>query len=258
MYVDDLLSKGGVPPVPASIIDLVSHVGKASFARRMYNEIYAISGCEHLTGFAFPIAGNPTPILTEDRGGTASARGCAQSYVNAFWRNDPVNSIQRSEAGSRYLASTDISDIGLIDYRRACYTDVNLALRVTLVQNDSEMQFRLNIYKPAHSGFSDRSVDALEASSPLLLALLRRHHEDQAVDTPLHRPQDFIERLSLLAPGLTRREAEVCAGIAFGQTSEGIAIELGIGMNTVLTYRKRAYSRLNITSQNELLRLIMH
>ncbi|MES2529897.1 MAG: LuxR C-terminal-related transcriptional regulator [Pseudomonadota bacterium] len=42
-----------------------------------------------------------------------------------------------------------------------------------------------------------------------------------------------------------------------GVTSEGIGIDLGISRNTVLTYRKRAYARLNISSQNQLFRLIM-
>jgi hypothetical protein len=32
---------------------------------------------------------------------------------------------------------------------------------------------------------------------------------------------------------------------------------LNIGMNTVQTYRKRAYTRLSISSQNELMRLVM-
>lgn len=37
---------------------------------------------------------------------------------------------------------------------------------------------------------------------------------------------------------------------------EAIALTLGIRRNTVLTYRKRAYARLGISSQNELVRLI--
>ena len=39
-------------------------------------------------------------------------------------------------------------------------------------------------------------------------------------------------------------------------SSEAIALTLGISVNTVLTYRKRAYTRLGICSQNELVRFI--
>jgi DNA-binding CsgD family transcriptional regulator len=42
-----------------------------------------------------------------------------------------------------------------------------------------------------------------------------------------------------------------------GMTSEAIGLKLGISVNTVLTYRKRAYGRLNISCQNELMRLIL-
>ncbi len=53
------------------------------------------------------------------------------------------------------------------------------------------------------------------------------------------------------------RETEVCAAIVQGMTSEAIALKLGISVNTVLTYRKRAYMRLGISCQNELLRFIL-
>ena len=50
--------------------------------------------------------------------------------------------------------------------------------------------------------------------------------------------------------------SHLCAAIAVGMNSEAIALTLGIRLNTVLTYRKRAYARLGICSQNELVRLI--
>jgi len=56
---------------------------------------------------------------------------------------------------------------------------------------------------------------------------------------------------------LSDRERQVCALIALGVTSEGIGLRLAIGLNTVLTYRKRAYARLGISSQNELMRRVM-
>jgi DNA-binding CsgD family transcriptional regulator len=38
-------------------------------------------------------------------------------------------------------------------------------------------------------------------------------------------------------------------------SSDAIALELGITPNSAVTYRKRAYSRLGIASQNELFAL---
>ncbi|MDB5874799.1 MAG: regulatory protein LuxR [Ramlibacter sp.] len=51
---------------------------------------------------------------------------------------------------------------------------------------------------------------------------------------------------------LTARERTVCVGILTGYTSEAMALNLGISINSVLTYRKRIYKKLCIASQSEL------
>ncbi len=52
---------------------------------------------------------------------------------------------------------------------------------------------------------------------------------------------------------LPRREAEVCARILYGLSSVGISLDLSVTEETVKTYRKRAYQRLVIGSERELL-----
>lgn len=54
------------------------------------------------------------------------------------------------------------------------------------------------------------------------------------------------------ASHLTMREAEVCAYIVMGYTVFAISLLLGISPNTVATHRKRAYSKLGLSSQTEL------
>ena len=52
---------------------------------------------------------------------------------------------------------------------------------------------------------------------------------------------------------LSRREHQVAELICLGMTTTGISLELGISENTVLTYRKRIYGKIGISSQRELL-----
>lgn len=68
------------------------------------------------------------------------------------------------------------------------------------------------------------------------------------------RSLDQIENClaNALVP-LTRRESAVCARILYGMSSAGIALELNLGEETVMTYRKRAYFRLGFATQRELL-----
>ena len=62
-----------------------------------------------------------------------------------------------------------------------------------------------------------------------------------------------IENCIVATSHLPRREAEVCARILYGLSSVGIALDLTVSEETVKTYRKRAYQRLSIGSERELL-----
>ncbi|MCL4680097.1 MAG: helix-turn-helix transcriptional regulator [Rhodocyclaceae bacterium] len=65
------------------------------------------------------------------------------------------------------------------------------------------------------------------------------------------------DRLLQLQRGLSRRELAVAARVLAGMTSEGIAADLGIGLQSVLTYRKRAYAKLGVCGQRELFALAL-
>ena len=65
----------------------------------------------------------------------------------------------------------------------------------------------------------------------------------------------FATRAPLAA--LTPREREVCCRILSGLSSEAISQELGISLHSTLTYRKRAYQRLGISSQGELFGIVL-
>ena len=65
------------------------------------------------------------------------------------------------------------------------------------------------------------------------------------------------KRFGQLCPLLTQRELEVCARTVMGMTAEAIALDLSIGRASVLTYRQRAYGRLNVCSAYQLSTLIL-
>ena len=64
---------------------------------------------------------------------------------------------------------------------------------------------------------------------------------------------DEIESCIVATSALPRREAEVSSRILYGMSSVGIALDLSVSEETVKTYRKRAYQRLAIGSERELL-----
>ncbi|MGV6871954.1 response regulator transcription factor [Pseudochelatococcus sp. B33] len=96
----------------------------------------------------------------------------------------------------------------------------------------------------------------MEERFSILLTMLAKHINlaRQKTDlTPALASGKMIEDCLLNATDLSRRESEVCSRILLGATTCEIAEELGIGKESVMTYRKRAYRRLSISSQRELL-----
>jgi DNA-binding CsgD family transcriptional regulator len=68
--------------------------------------------------------------------------------------------------------------------------------------------------------------------------------------------QYYRHRLLILDRGLTARELDVAVRALYGLTAEGTALDLAIKTSSVITYRKRAYERLGISSLNELFRMV--
>ncbi|MEC3947813.1 helix-turn-helix domain-containing protein [Sphingobium sp. HWE2-09] len=63
----------------------------------------------------------------------------------------------------------------------------------------------------------------------------------------------IAQRLGRQYPRLTDRERIVCGYTLAGYTAEGISLILGIGISTIVTYRRRAYSRLGVSNANQLI-----
>ena len=105
--------------------------------------------------------------------------------------------------------------------------------------------------------FGRTAVTALEEMSPMLLAILGKHAkavgQQQGFLRALSSLEDIERSIACLGEHFPRREKQVCARMIFGMSSTSIALELAIGEETVVTYRKRLYQRLGIWTQRELL-----
>jgi DNA-binding CsgD family transcriptional regulator len=107
-----------------------------------------------------------------------------------------------------------------------------------------------NAPMPAHA------LDALSKRSGLLLAAHAKHMELLDAHQGAIRAIGSIDRIQecLTASGALRvREIEVCARIIYGLSTLGIAVDLSLGEETVRTYRKRAYQRLALGTERQLL-----
>jgi DNA-binding CsgD family transcriptional regulator len=96
----------------------------------------------------------------------------------------------------------------------------------------------------------------LASRSALLLAAHAKHVEVlDARDSAIRSLSSIVQiEKCLSASGvLTIREVEVCSRIIYGLSTLGIAVDLSLSEETVRTYRKRAYQRLALGTERQLL-----
>jgi DNA-binding CsgD family transcriptional regulator len=239
-------------------VGLVDAVGRPEFSSALFRLAHDAVGCEHVTAFSLDGSHTPRVVLAENAGNGRIASSLAQKYATQYWRLDPANRVfgrigAAHDCWGLRIAASDITDSV---YRNHCYKAVGLDHRLSIVQIRSGRTYRLNFYRGRRQPFSSEAAARVFDAADMLMALIRRHDAESDVSQCLTK-EALTQRLRIIAPDLPARELEVMALIASGLSSHGIALELRISVNTVLTYRKRAYSRLDISTQNELMQLLL-
>ena len=246
-------------PWRANVSRLIDAVATPKFESELFSISRAAINCEHLTAFAVGEDRLPRVLLAANAGNKNVARPLADKYLAAYWDLDPISRTQEPREGAR-VALRILPEIDIADgsYRHDCYTNLRIADRFTILQRHGADVYRLSFYSGAGFGrFAECDISQMANSGDLLMSLLIKNDASNAVKSEAWTPQALMNRLKMVAPGIPAREAEVCTSIMLGMTSEAIGLKLGISVNTVLTYRKRAYGRLRISCQNELMRLIL-
>jgi DNA-binding CsgD family transcriptional regulator len=248
----------------ASVLELshvIGAIGTPAFEHAFLDMARRSMRCTHLTAFSFSDAERPRTLLAANAGHEHAARHMASKYIANYWQLDPANIILKKapEVGQGSTIRLQSHEIEDQSYHRDCYSAANLIDRFSIAKSIGNDIIRLNFYRNETQGrFSDASLDALSDFGEVLVQIVCKH---DALRSPV-RTQDkynqYCKRLMLGAPYLSMREMQVCAYIALGLGSEGIAGELDLSINTIFSHRRRAYAKLNISSQNELLHLLLH
>jgi LuxR family transcriptional regulator, activator of tox operons len=236
---------------------LIEAVGTASFEPTLINFTRQAIGCDHVTAFAHSARTAPRVLLAANAGAQPLARLMAKKYLSNYWQMDPANCIdlRQMRLSSTLAVRLSSDEIPHDDYHFDCYASADLVDRFSILRAQNDEIVRLNFYRRSAIGkFRPTDTRAFDATAELILALILKHNDILNQDNTAQRQPDAVGSAKLQLP---RREAEVCTYISKGLSSRAIAEQLGISVNTVLTYRKRIYTRLGINSQNELLRLML-
>jgi DNA-binding CsgD family transcriptional regulator len=190
--------------------------------------------------------------------------GCVHTlvrdYIRLYHEHDPfwpmLAPSPRRDVQMRAIAVKEIAES---EYVQRLFVGPGIAGKLSIIVRQPRQSLCLTLYRDRRQGFfAGEEVARLDAMTPVLAAALERHTELVAAP-PASDVAGLTELLEAQNGGktLSGREAAVCARVLLGYSNEAVALDLGLSFHSVSTYRRRAYAKLGITSQNELFALML-
>ncbi|MCP3720617.1 helix-turn-helix transcriptional regulator [Paraburkholderia sp. CNPSo 3281] len=244
---------------------LVSGIGDgnraalASAILELLNSLLAVQYCSVLM-----LERNRSPRLLSGAGWKNhwTVFNTATVYAREYFRNDSIYPIvagmYNSEEHTIVVHRQAVSDVGEPAYRKACYDEVGIVDRLSIVVNLGHGRcITTNLYKDKSSGsYTSTDVEVVCGLAKLFANCAVKHYAADVDGDSVVR-NEATERIGELCPDLTEREREVILRILDGITAERIAEDLGISPTTVVTYRSRAYQKLGVSTRRELFAIIL-
>ncbi|OAF07376.1 helix-turn-helix transcriptional regulator [Bradyrhizobium neotropicale] len=236
------------------IAPAVLAIGRPSFPQTLIETLRRIAGVGHCMVFTFDDDRSARCLL--DIGNIPIGPDLGAAYSGHFHLADPNrDTIFRERASvSPFVLPAFARRMYSARYAKIFFEDADIVDKFATAIWVDRTCFYVNFYRTLDQGrFNSHQVERLKGIAPGLGAAVARHFQAQAPSD--HNPFHKLEVLFSTSAPLTRltcREREVCLRILSGFSSEAISADLGISLQSTFTYRKRAYKKLGIVSQNEL------
>ncbi|MDR3097968.1 MAG: LuxR C-terminal-related transcriptional regulator [Paraburkholderia sp.] len=248
---------------------LISALGRDdanALATEVLNLLEPAASVSQCTVFAYEFGNRPRTVSVADHRGGRFLRDVADTYSRLFYALDGNQQIvggHRGEGAGRagsslvlhWQSSADIRHDG---YRHACYATPNVSDRLSLLlQPAADIWLAINLYRGRDAGnFQPAEVEQVESLAPLI-GEAAKHHYALRGQSQMGIPQMMLARLRGLCPTLSKRELDVLRGVLEGKSAAEIAECMGVKPSSAVTYQKRAYQRLGISSQRQLFALCL-
>lgn len=240
---------------------MIGAIGTVAFSGRIAHCLRELCGAE--LAFIFRLVeARPVEFVSISCDGINPNRveRVRDTYLGGKWWqfDDEINALCAGNDENCQMLKTDFKLSAPPRLRHTLYDQLNIRDRVLMCDRFEGDPLVLGVTRPEQTGpFETRQVDGLFERSATILSIVAKHCEiamrARRLPGLLTDLPEIERRIVSAGELLTAREAQVCARYLYGVSTSGIAADLGIGTETVLTYRKRVYDRLSIGSHRELL-----
>ncbi|CAB3807084.1 hypothetical protein LMG28688_06472 [Paraburkholderia caffeinitolerans] len=239
-------------PLPF-VTKVVAGIGTEELAQYILDAMQALVPVSHCTVFALQANGRVSALSTASAHGAVATITAVDYYSNRFDLLDSNMtwlSRKRSPARSQLWMSHQFAeDVSDLKYRDLCYTKPGIRERASILLLDCQgLRAAISLYRNlSFALFSERDFETITRCAPVLheavLAQVRKSSRRAVSDELHHR----------ILTNLAHREKQVISYLLEGKTSRETAALLELSETTVLTYRYRAFAKLGIKSQRDLL-----
>lgn len=195
-------------------------------------------------------------IATASRSYPLAARENISRFVGRHYKCDPsLMAAKARPVRSACVVTMEVADIRDHHYRH-CFDLTHVQERMSFFHAQGADLYQLSVFRRiGKRPFSPEDTARFASLASFVVASAVKHERFRtlAAGIPQHLDLEETEQLLLQLPsGLSKREAQVCARIIAGMTIDETAADLCIRRTSVVTYRQRAYAKLNIARQAEL------
>lgn len=217
----------------------LAHLGLESFAQVFCDFVETLE-IDQIMVFSIGAHGASCLLSRHFREG-ALADVLAAQYLDGWYKADPLlPQLLAAEPDTITLRTFEQIQSEMNDaYRRIFFDAPGLHAKTTVMGVRRDLRLFISLYQ------EDLMTVQPDQTLSRLVGRLALLHFDQL------RKSDHPALLDVLS----LRERAVCQGMLAGQKAEEIAAQIGVAPSTVVTYRKRAYGKLGISSRANLFAL---
>ncbi|CAM5391049.1 helix-turn-helix transcriptional regulator [Eoetvoesiella caeni] len=237
--------------------ELIVSLGEADFGTNLLASVNQVAYVDFLSVYQLNTRSAPYMFLSSSRETVDVNADCFKSYQSNLYQDDHTFDSAKALAVLSGLSMAYIHQSQFAPaHREAIYQRHGIQDRLSIVcGNSDDGLFAANLYRYENQpAFGAGDVDAVAEFAGSVAVCLKKHIAIGRQHRQFAQEQrtNLTAELARMYPRLTRRELDVCEGLLIGRTYDGIAVDLGLSVATVKTYRARAFDKLGINFKSQL------